>query len=191
MLKFNQSEELPDVLWIVGKKFPDDRGYFCESFRQSEFEQQGLPPFVQENHSFSKPITFRGLHYQINPKAQGKLVHCVSGEIWDYVVDIRKGSPTYGKHVKFFLNGEDITHFNMVYVPPGFAHGFYVTGMYPAHVVYKVTEYYSPQHEGSVRWDDPFLDICKSDVEPMIISDKDMNAPLLKDATNNFVYGAI
>lgn len=181
---------MPEVLFITGKRFADGRGYFCESFRQSEFDEQGLPPFVQENHSFSKPNTLRGLHYQINPKAQGKLVYCVSGEIWDYVVDIRRDSPTYGKYAKFFLSGEDMTQLSMVYVPPGFAHGFYVTGMYPAHVVYKVTDYYSPQHEGSVRWNDPTINIYWENVNP-IITDKDMNAPLLEDAKNNFVYGAI
>jgi dTDP-4-dehydrorhamnose 3,5-epimerase len=187
MLTFKPDDMFPGVISITGKRFADDRGFFCESFRQSEFEEQGFRPFVQENHSFSKANTFRGLHYQLKPRSQGKLVYCVAGEIWDYVVDIRKKSPTYGRWKQFYLTS-GMSQLDMIYVPPGFAHGFYVSGMEPAHVIYKVTDYYSPGHERSIRWNDPDLNISYRSTRP-IMSDKDINAPLLKDAENNFVYG--
>ena len=180
---FTPIPELPEVIIIEGQRFNDERGFFSESFRVSEFEQYGIPPFVQENHSRSRPEVFRGLHYQLEPKAQGKLVYCVSGFIDDFVVDIRKGSVTYGNYVKIDLGAKQN---KMVYVPPGFAHGFFAYGGADAHVVYKVTEYYSAEHERSIRWDDPDIgiDILAARLN---ISDKDANAPLLKDAENNFV----
>lgn len=185
--EFKPNAVLKDVLEITAPKYSDQRGFFCESFRYSEFKKAGIPPFIQENHSFSKAGTFRGLHYQIEPKAQGKLVYCVSGKIRDYVVDIRKGSPNYGEWIQFGLDGGDHAQVHMVYVPPGFAHGFYVDGFNSAHVIYKVTEYWSPECERSVRWNDPEIGI-ELDDDCLRMSEKDMNAPLLKDAENNFVY---
>ena len=181
-----KSAEIPEVKIIEGQRFEDDRGYFCESFREEDFVGHGIPPLVQENHSFSQPYTIRGMHYQLNPKAQGKLVYCVKGFITDYAVDIRQGSPTYGKHVRVVLSGDSKTT-RMVYVPPGFAHGFQV-GSTTAHVIYKVTDYYSPEHEASIRWNDPEVGISWSPHTP-VLAPKDANAPLLGEAKNNFVYG--
>lgn len=181
-----KSTEIPEVKIIEGRRFEDKRGYFCESFRVEDFESIGLPAFVQENHSFSHPYTIRGMHYQLNPKAQGKLVYCVSGIITDFAVDIRKGSPTYGEHVRVVLSGDSVAT-RMVYVPPGFAHGFQV-GSTTAHVIYKVTDYYSPEHEASIRWNDPAIGIKWSEQTPLI-APKDAEAPLFGEAENNFVYG--
>lgn len=184
---FTSCQTLPEVLEITGRKFGDERGFFSESFRYSDFKKAGIPPLVQENHSYSKGGTFRGLHYQLNPKAQGKLVYCVSGLIEDFVVDIRKNSPTYGKYAKFVLHASEPAHIRMVYVPPGFAHGFYVPGVNTAHVIYKVSEYWAPEHERAIRYDDPDIGLGLED-EHIRISDKDRDAPLLRDAENNFVY---
>lgn len=184
--EFKPNKVLPDVLEIKQTKFRDERGMFSESFRTDVFLSAGLPPFVQENYSFSKPGTFRGLHYQLNPKAQGKLVYCAFGEIVDYVVDIRVGSPTYGKHAKIHLS-KDI-NINMVYVPPGFAHGFYVPGVHMAAVMYKVSEYYSSEHDRAINYKDPFINIGLVSAH-LRVSDKDMAAPLLEHADNNFIYG--
>jgi dTDP-4-dehydrorhamnose 3,5-epimerase len=182
---FTPSSKLPEVIVIKLQRFTDERGFFSESFRVDEFEKYGIPSFVQENRSRSIPPTFRGLHYQLNPMAQGKLVYCVSGLITDFIVDIRQGSPTYGEWDRVSLN----EHNNkMVYVPPGFAHGFFAYGKNDAHVLYKVTNYYSKEHERSIRWSDPDIGIVFTDADDLKISDKDANAPLLKDAENNFHY---
>lgn len=191
MFDFKRHSQLPDVLIIDGKQFNDKRGFFSESFRADEFLSQGIPPFVQENHSHSKALTLRGLHYQLNPKAQGKLIMCAAGAILDVAVDIRKGSPTYGQSIAISLISNVP---RMLYIPPGFAHGFVVENWYPysAEVIYKTTEYYSPEHERSIRWDDPDLNVSWNvsggNKKQFIISDKDFNAPLLKDAENNFVW---
>jgi len=178
-------EKLSGPKLIKIKRFEDERGFFSESFRASAFLEIGLPEFVQENHSFSKPGTFRGLHYQLNPEAQGKLVHCAYGQIVDYIVDIRVGSSTYGKHIKVNL-GHNVDY-STIYVPPGFAHGFYVPGVHVASVIYKVTKYYSPQHERAINYADPTLDIGLGNTH-LRISDKDKIAPMLVDAENNFIY---
>jgi len=184
---FSPASELPEVVIIEGRRFKDERGFFSESFRADDFEAHGIPPFVQENHSRSSSPCIRGLHYQLNPKAQGKLVYCISGFIVDVAVDIRKGSPTYGKWVTIPL---DVNNMRAVYIPPGFAHGFFAHGLHDAHVVYKVTEYYSPEHDRCIRWNDPDINLVwgPSPMFALKISDKDANAPLLKDADNNFVY---
>lgn len=184
---FTSSQKLPEVLEITGNKFGDHRGFFSESFRYSEFKKAGIPPLVQENHSYSKAGTFRGLHYQLSPKAQGKLVYCVDGMIEDYVVDIRKGSPTYGKYERFVLHAADPKVIRMVWVPVGFAHGFYVPGVNSAHVIYKVSEYWSPKHERCIRYNDPDIGI-ELNKDLLRVSEKDIEGPLLKDAENNFVY---
>ena len=180
---FKSSSLFPEVICLSGTRHLDQRGFFCETFRNEDFESNGLPKFVQENHSWSKGGTFRGLHYQENPKAQGKLVYCISGLIWDYVIDIRKESPTYGRWEKFILNGNNGKAFEMIYIPNGFAHGFYVPDV--AHVIYKVTEYYSPDYEKSIRYNDPDINLDIIDYH-ISVSDKDKNALLLKDADNNF-----
>lgn len=181
--KFTPSSVLTEVIIIEGKRFEDERGFFSETFRNDEFEEYGIPPFVQENHSRSSPLCFRGMHYQLNPCAQGKLVRCVSGSIYDFVVDIRKDSPTYGKTIKINLT----EHTNkMVYVPPGFAHGFFSYGLKDVHVLYKVTSYYSPEHDRCICWSDPTFKITLGG--HVNVSDKDANAPLLNDVENNFYY---
>ncbi len=133
----------------------DARGFFMETWRKSDFDELGIAgEFVQDNHSRSKRGILRGLHYQ-NPRSQGKLVRVTLGEVYDVVVDIRRGSPTYGQWL-----GETLSEQNrkMLWVPPGFAHGFYVTSEY-AEFTYKCTDYYAPQYEFSLRWDDPALGI--------------------------------
>src|SRR5262245_32021736 len=141
---FRPFDEIPDVLLIEPKAFGDDRGWFAMTYRQSVFERAGLPSeFPQDNHSRSTQGVLRGLHYQKEPRAQGKLVRCVAGEIFDVAVDIRKGSPTYGKWV-----GERLTAASrkILWVPPGFAHGF-VALSDVAEVLYKTTAEYAPELE--------------------------------------------
>jgi len=181
---FTPSDLFPEVVKISGNKFQDERGFFCESFREKDLLDNNFPRFVQENHSFSKGGTIRGLHYQLNPRAQGKLVYCVSGQIWDYIVDIRKESSTYKKWTKYCLDSNS-NQINILYIPIGFAHGFYVPLGSNAHIIYKVTEYYSPEHERTIRWNDPDINI-KWQGNCIRISDRDKNAPLLRDAENNF-----
>ena len=148
---------IPDILLIEPKVFMDDRGFFFESFNQADFEKRTnlSPIIVQENHSKSIKGTLRGLHYQLPPKAQDKLVRVVRGEIYDVAVDIRKGSLTFGKWV-----GEKLSEKNkkQIWIPKGFAHGFLVLSEI-AEVIYYTTDYYAPQYERCIRWDDPKLRI--------------------------------
>lgn len=178
-MKFEPTE-IPDVVLIKPKVFGDHRGFFMETWHAGVFAKAGIDEhFVQDNHSKSSQGILRGLHYQIR-QPQGKLVRVVSGEVYDVAVDIRDGSPTFGKWVGEFLSEENK---NMLWVPPGFAHGFYVVSDY-AEFVYKCTELYAPEHERSIRWNDPDLAISWpliSGQQP-ILSDKDANAPLLKAA---------
>lgn len=179
---FTPNEKLPEVIIIEGERFNDKRGFFGESFRAKDFEENGIPRFVQENHSYSTPYCFRGLHYQLAPKAQGKLVYCIEGFIEDYVVDIRKNSPTFGEWIEIELN---INTPRMVYIPEGYAHGFYVRSMFHnAHVVYKTTEYYSQEHDRSINPYDPKINLPIA--KNARLSDKDLNAPFLAEADNNF-----
>ena len=146
---------IPDVVLITPKVFGDERGFFLETFRQSEFEQHcGNYQFVQDNHSKSAQGILRGLHYQLK-QPQGKLVRVTRGEVFDVAVDMRKGSSTFGKWAGALLNEDNK---QMLWVPPGFAHGFYVTSE-EAEFQYKCTDYYAPGDEYSVRWDDPRLSI--------------------------------
>jgi dTDP-4-dehydrorhamnose 3,5-epimerase len=148
---------IPDVLIIEPKVFGDDRGFFFESFNQAAFNQaigQEIT-FVQDNHSKSAQNVLRGLHYQLPPKAQGKLVRVVQGEVFDVAVDIRKGSKTYGQWVGEVLSAENK---KQLWIPPGFAHGF-LTISYNAEFLYKTTDYYSPSHERVLRWNDPEIGI--------------------------------
>lgn len=148
---------IADVLIIEPKVFGDDRGFFFESFNMKVFQEAtGLHnDFVQDNHSRSSKNVLRGLHYQLAPRAQGKLVRVVHGEVFDVAVDIRRSSPTYGKWVAEILSSENK---KQLWIPPGFAHGF-LTLSDSADFLYKTTDYYSPVHERCIRWDDPGLQI--------------------------------
>jgi dTDP-4-dehydrorhamnose 3,5-epimerase len=147
--------DIPDVILVEPKVFGDERGFFMETWRQELFAQNGISePFVQDNHSLSTKGILRGLHYQIK-KPQGKLVRVISGEVFDVAVDIRKNSPTFGKWVGDILSAENR---RMLWVPPGFAHGFYVISEM-AEFVYKCTEYYAPEHERAIIWSDPDIAI--------------------------------
>jgi dTDP-4-dehydrorhamnose 3,5-epimerase len=148
--------ELAGLKLVEIKLFRDDRGFFCERFNRKAFEKACLPTdFIQDTHSLSLPGVIRGLHYQVNP-SQGKLVGVIRGKIWDVVVDIRANSPTFGKHVGIELSD---TNGRLLWVPPGFAHGFQVTGDDSADVLYKVDADYSPTGEGGFLWSDKELGI--------------------------------
>jgi dTDP-4-dehydrorhamnose 3,5-epimerase len=147
---------IPGVVIIEPKVFGDDRGFFYESYNQQRFEELTgtAPAFVQDNHSRSARGVLRGLHYQIQ-QTQGKLVRVTSGEVFDVCVDLRRSSPTFGKSVSVILSAENHRQF---WVPPGFAHGFLVTSD-SAEFLYKTTDYYAPQYERSLLWNDPVLGI--------------------------------
>jgi len=169
-------QELPEVLLLEPRIFRDDRGYFLETFSARSFPQQTPPvTFVQDNLSFSSQGTLRGLHLQ-HPSDQGKLVMVVTGSIWDVAVDVRLGSPTFGKWVAQTLDDQTRKQF---YVPPGFAHGFCVLSE-TAHVWYKCTDLYNPQAEVGIRFDDPELAIAWP-VDAPKLSLKDEKAPFLRD----------
>ncbi|MEO1941440.1 MAG: dTDP-4-dehydrorhamnose 3,5-epimerase [Campylobacterales bacterium] len=165
--------------------FKDHRGYFLESYSKRDYGELGLElEFVQDNHSFSREAgVLRGLHYQKEPMAQTKVVRVVSGAILDVVVDIRKGSPTFGKWISAILTGDN---FRQIVVPKGFAHGI-LTLVPNTHLLYKVDQFYSPKHDRAIRWNDPELGI-EWNWENPILSEKDRNAPLLKEADINFYY---
>ena len=148
---------IPDVLILEPKVFGDDRGFFFESFNQKTFQEAtGLDvAFVQDNHSKSAKNVLRGLHYQMPPKAQGKLVRVGQGEVFDVAVDLRKGSKTFGRWVGDILSADNK---KQLWIPPGFAHGF-LTLSETAEFLYKTTDYYSPEHELCIRWDDPEIGI--------------------------------
>lgn len=176
--------EIPEVVLVEPKVFTDERGFFMETYKSSDFARFGLVErFVQDNHSRSARGVLRGLHFQNPPKAQGKLVRATAGEIFDVAVDIRKGSPTYGKWVGATLSAKNK---QMLYVPPGFAHGFCVLSE-EAEILYKATEEYSPQHDAGIIWNDPEIGI-RWPLENPIVSAKDAGLPLIRDAKNNFVY---
>ena len=178
--------DVPGIVLVESVSFGDDRGRFFEGFKASAFEAAGLPgAFRQDNQSSSVPGVLRGLHFQRNPYAQGKLVSVSSGAIWDVGVDLRVGSPTFGKWVGVELHADDG---RFLYIPPGFAHGFCVLGSETAVVRYKCTNEYSQPHDGGIRWDDPALAVAwPIDYEP-ILSAKDLVQPLLQDCDHGFVY---
>ncbi len=171
---------LPEVILIVPKVFGDARGFFLETYRESEFKAQiGPQTFVQDNHSGSKQGILRGLHYQLR-HAQGKLVRAVVGEIFDVALDLRPGSATFGQWSGEVLSAENK---HQLWIPAGFAHGFYVMSEW-AEVYYKATDYYDQKSERGIRWNDPAIGIewpLIPGVETLL-STKDANAPLLKDA---------
>ena len=173
--------DLPDVLLIEPRVFRDDRGFFYEAFNADVFAEHaadGLPTrFLQDNHSRSTERVLRGLHYQWRP-GQGKLVGVVRGRIWDVVVDLRPDSPTYRQWVGVELTAENR---RMVYVPAGFAHGFCVLSE-TADIFYKCTDFYFPEHERTLLWNDPALAIPWPFATP-ILSDKDARLPLLSQCT--------
>ena len=162
---------IPDVLLIEPKVFGDERGFFFESFNRLAFgEATGLDvQFVQDNHSKSAKNVLRGLHYQLPPKAQGKLVRILVGEVFDVAVDIRKDSPTFGQWVGEMLSAESK---RQMWIPPGFAHGFLVLSD-SAEFFYKTTDYYSPEYERSILWNDPALGIDWPSVDEPVLSTKD------------------
>jgi len=165
--------------------YKDERGFFMESYNEQTFRKLGFDiQFVQDNHSLSvKAGTIRGLHYQLHPKAQTKLVRVTRGAIFDVIVDIRQGSPTFGKWQGFILSADNK---RQLLVPKGFAHGF-CTLVENTEVQYKVDEYYSPEHDRGILWNDPALGIDWPVTDP-ILSEKDANHPLLADAEMNFVW---
>jgi dTDP-4-dehydrorhamnose 3,5-epimerase len=174
--KFIQTD-LPGVVIIEPKVFADDRGFFMETYKQSEFISAGVETqFVQENHSMSVEGTLRGLHLQRAPKAQGKLVRAVGGEIFDVAADIRKDSPTFGRWVSIVLTSENR---RSVFIPAGYAHGFCVVSS-QAQMIYKTTAEFAPDLEWGVRWDDPLLAIPWP-VQKPILSERDARWPLLDD----------
>jgi len=173
---------IPEVVLVEPQVYTDNRGYFLEAYRQSAFEQFGIR-FVQENQSFSRRGVLRGLHFQRNPKAQGKLVRVACGEILDVAVDIRKGSPTFAQHVAVVLSS---ANHQMLYIPPGFAHGFYVQSE-EAGVIYLTTEEFAPDLDAGILWSDPALAITWPTRSP-IVSEKDSGLPQLKDAGVSFNY---
>jgi dTDP-4-dehydrorhamnose 3,5-epimerase len=168
---------LPGLLIIEGSAFPDERGYFMESFRADELAALGLPPFVQDNLSRSSRGTLRGLHYQKAARPVGKLVRCLRGRIFDVVVDIRKASPTFGRWTSVELSDAGN---RMFWVPAGFAHGFLALSD-SVDVCYKVTDYWSPDVDAGIRWDDPAIGI-KWPQTPALVSSKDAVLPVLGQA---------
>ena len=180
---------LKGVYLVEPKVFGDERGWFMESWSKQKFEGAGLNvEFVQDNHSFSADKgTLRGLHYQTEPMAQTKLIRCSKGAIFDVAVDIRKGSPNYKKWVGVELSAENK---KQLFIPHGFAHGF-LTLTNDVEVQYKADNFYAPHYDGNIRWDDPDIDIDWP-FDPVILSDKDKNAPLLKERVDrnelNFMF---
>lgn len=170
------------LLEIEPAVFGDDRGYFYESYNLDKFVEIGITdPFIQDNQSKSSAGVLRGLHFQNPPFAQGKLVRVIAGSVIDVAVDIRVGSPTYGQHHKVLLTGENK---KMFWVPPGFAHGF-VTMEDPTIFSYKCTGVYNKESEGSVRWDDPDLNI-DWEINAPSLSEKDQEAPLFASLESKF-----
>ncbi|WP_110630630.1 dTDP-4-dehydrorhamnose 3,5-epimerase [Salinicola salarius] len=172
--------KIPDVVLLTPKVFGDERGFFMETFRQSEFEQHcGNYAFVQDNHSLSAHGILRGLHYQLE-KPQGKLVRVTRGEVFDVAVDLRQSSPTFGQWVGATLSAENK---QMLWVPPGFAHGFYVISD-EAEFQYKCTDYYNPGDEYCIRWDDSALaiDWLLVDGKAPQVSEKDEQGSLFIEA---------
>lgn len=176
--------EIPDVILIEPTAHEDERGFFAEIYKFSEFAAFGIKErFVQDNHSKSARSVLRGLHYQKNPRAQGKLVRMIQGKIFDVALDIRKGSPTYGRWIGVMLSAENE---RMLYMPVGFAHGFCVISE-TAELLYKVTEEYSPKHDAGIIWNDPDIAISWPIQHP-IISKKDAAHPCLKETDTGFAF---
>jgi dTDP-4-dehydrorhamnose 3,5-epimerase len=171
--------DLPEVLLIESRVFADERGFFMETWNERTFAQAGIDArFVQDNHSRSVRHTLRGLHYQLPPYAQGKLVRVSLGEVFDVAVDIRKGSPHFGRWVGAYLSADNK---RQIWIPPGFAHGFLVTSEV-AEFQYKCTDFYAPEHDRNIRWDDGDIGIDWPLTGTPLLSQKDSRAPALADA---------
>lgn len=172
--------EIPEVKIFVPRKFGDDRGFFSETYNKAAFEAAGIDAvFVQDNHSLSRDVgVVRGLHFQTPPHAQTKLVRVARGAVFDVAVDLRRTSPTFGRHVSHVLSA---TEWNQIYIPEGFAHGF-CTLEPETEVIYKVTALYAPDHDKGIRWNDPEMGIAWP-VEPAdaIVSEKDRTLPPLRE----------
>lgn len=172
------------MVLIEPKVFVDQRGFFREAYKRSDFTKNGIPEnFVQDNVSLSHQNVLRGLHYQRNPKPMGKLISVLLGEVWDVAVDLREGSPTFGGWVSAILS--DKNH-NMLYVPEGFAHGFYCVSE-QAIVEYKVTNEFDSELDSGFLWNDPKVAVEWPTTRP-ILSEKDSNLPLFQKADHNFTY---
>ena len=172
---------------ITPQRIGDHRGFFAETFNRRTYVGMGIDiDFVQDNHSLSQEVnTLRGLHFQAPPHAQAKLIRCGSGTIFDVAVDIRRGSKTYGQWVGYVLSAQNG---HQVYVPVGFAHGF-VTLEPDSEIVYKCSDYYAPETEVTLKWDDPDIGIEWPTDNAPILSDKDAVAPLLSDLESPFIFG--
>ncbi|HBF31192.1 dTDP-4-dehydrorhamnose 3,5-epimerase [Rhizobium sp.] len=182
-----ESLTIPEVILVKPRKFGDNRGYFMETFRENLFQEQaGRVHFVQDNRSFSAEVgTVRGLHFQLQPRAQGKLVSCAAGALLDIAVDIRQGSPTYGQYVSAELTAENG---EQLWVPVGFAHGF-CTLLPDTIISYKVTDYYSPEHDRGLLWNDPEIGIdWPVGWDNAILSDKDRHQPTLSGLPVSYVF---
>jgi dTDP-4-dehydrorhamnose 3,5-epimerase len=178
--------QFPGLLVFEPKVFEDNRGYFFESYNQKLFADEGVPiNFVQDNQAKSSFGVIRGLHYQLEPHAQTKLLRVLGGEIIDAVVDVRRNSPTYGKSYTILISAENK---KQLLVPKGFAHGYSVISE-TAEVFYKCDEFYHRESEGGIAWNDPSLQIdWQIPADKIIVSDKDRVYPLLENATHNFVF---
>jgi len=176
--------QLAGAYIIEIEKHSDSRGFFARSFCRKEFERHGLNPNVrQANISYSKSRgTLRGLHYQVQPQAEAKLVRCTAGSIFDVIVDIRPESPSYNQWLGTELKAKDHT---MIYVPEGFAHG-YLTLMDHTEIMYQVSEFYAPGAEQGIRWDDPYFAIEWPEVETLVVSKKDQEWPMWSDLDIHF-----
>jgi len=182
--EFSHFTQLPEVVLIKPQALTDERGWFAEWYKRSEFADHGIRfDFPQDNQSRSSRGVLRGLHFQNEPAAQGKLVRCVVGKVFDVAVDIRHGSPTYARWVSTTLSADN---WSMMWIPPGFAHGALSTSEV-AEVFYKVTCEFKPQHDRSIRWNDPAIGVAWPVSDP-ILSKKDAEAPLLKDVDNRFIW---
>lgn len=178
---------MPTVRLITTRRFDDDRGWFSESYNACAYSGVGLNDvFVQDNHSLSRAIgTVRGLHFQTPTFAQAKLVRCVRGRIFDVAVDVRRGSPTYGRYVSAELTADNGAQ---LYMPVGFAHAF-MTLEPDTEVMYKVTAFYAPQNDGGLRYDDPDIAVAwPLPAEQVVLSPKDAELPLLRDFLSPFDY---
>ena len=178
--------QLSDVKLLKPKRFGDHRGFFAETYSQRDYAALGVDAsFVQDNHSLSAAAgTVRGLHFQAPPQAQAKLVRCGRGAIFDVAVDIRRGSPTYGDWVGYELSAENGAQ---LYIPAGFAHGF-ATLEPDSEIIYKCSDYYAPETEGALRWDDPDIGITWPLTSVPVLSEKDAAAPLLAGFNSPFIF---
>ena len=174
--------ELPGLILVEETRHQDARGFFAETYRESAFRAGGIDAsFVQDNHARSTRGVLRGLHYQLPPKAQGKLIRVVRGEVFDVAVDLRRGSPGYGRWVGRRLSGEEG---KLLWIPPGFAHGYLVLSE-TVDLTYKVTAEHDGSLDRGVLWNDPAIGVEWPEMEPLL-SDKDRRLPLLADADNPF-----